>query len=294
MGVWQWESGFDHDPIEMSEYIRDWNFRAAYGAWDALKNTDGKLPNHKLNWMAHISGKRESRRLLGDVILTRKDMEEGRVFEDGCVPVRWPFDVHFPDPRYDRAFQGDAFIATTTFDRYPAPFWIPYRSLYSRNIENMFMAGRDISVTHMALGAVRVMRTGGCMGEVVGLAASICIEKGATPRGVWKDHLDLFKAKLTKPVYSRIPELPIPPEWKGRVGGQCCAHRGNHAFQRAERDLLACLHQRWPGQLRGQRDAMVQQGRRYAVGGASIERATLRHGDAGDLRRDERPSSRAN
>jgi hypothetical protein len=65
LGGWYWESGFDHDPFEKSEYIRDWNFRAMYGAWDALKNVDGRYPNHRLNWAAHIAGKRESRRLLG-------------------------------------------------------------------------------------------------------------------------------------------------------------------------------------------------------------------------------------
>ena len=85
LGDWTWESGYGHDPFEKSEYIRDWNFRAAYGAVDALKNIDGVMPDHKLNWIAHISGKRESRRLLGDVVLTKADMLEGRKFEDGCV-----------------------------------------------------------------------------------------------------------------------------------------------------------------------------------------------------------------
>ena len=70
LGVWFWESGFDHDPIAKGEYIRDWNFRAMYGAWDALKNVDKVYPTHKLNWAAYISGPRESRRLVGDVMLT--------------------------------------------------------------------------------------------------------------------------------------------------------------------------------------------------------------------------------
>jgi len=69
LGGWYWESGFDRDPILEMEYVRDWNFRAMYGAWDALKNVDKVLPTHKLNWSAHIMGKRESRRLLGDVVL---------------------------------------------------------------------------------------------------------------------------------------------------------------------------------------------------------------------------------
>jgi hypothetical protein len=189
LGGWYWESGFDHDPITKLEYVRDWNFRAMYGAWDALKNVDRVLPNHKLNWCAHILGKRESRRLLGDVVLTKHDLESGRSFPDACVPTGWKIDLHLPDPRYEKGFEGDAFISRATFGSYPQPFWIPYRCLYSRNVANLFMAGRDVSVTHEALGAVRVMRTGGCMGEVVGMAASLCRQHQTDPRAIYERYL---------------------------------------------------------------------------------------------------------
>lgn len=189
LGGWYWESGFDHDPILQAEYVRDWNFRAMYGAWDALKNVDRVLPHHALSWAAHIMGRRESRRLLGDVVLTKADLEQGRPFPDGCVPTGWKIDLHLPDPRYEKGFEGDAFISKAEYGAYPMPFWVPYRCLYSRNVENLFMAGRDISVTHEALGAVRVMRTGGCMGEVVGMAASLCIKHGSSPRSVYEKHL---------------------------------------------------------------------------------------------------------
>ncbi|MCH8288650.1 MAG: FAD-dependent oxidoreductase, partial [Candidatus Marinimicrobia bacterium] len=174
LGGWYWESGFDHDPFEKSEYIRDWNFLAMYGAWDCLKNVDRIYPNHRLHWAAHVSGKRESRRLLGEVVLTKEDLVSGRTFSDGCVPTGWQMDLHLPEPRYEKGFQGDAFIAVAHYTDYPRPFWIPYRCLYSRNTDNLFMAGRDASVTHEALGTVRVMRTGGCMGEIVGMAAGLC------------------------------------------------------------------------------------------------------------------------
>lgn len=189
LGGWYWESGFDRDPIGEMEYVRDWNFRAMYGAWDALKNVDKVFPNHRLNWAAYILGKRESRRLLGDVVLTRPDLEAGRQFPDGCVPTGWKIDLHAPDARYGKGFEGDAFIARAEFGLYPQPFWIPYRCLYSRNVANLFMAGRDISVTHEALGAVRVMRTGGCMGEVVGMAASLCRKHLTDPRAIYECHL---------------------------------------------------------------------------------------------------------
>jgi len=194
LGGWYWESGFDRDPIVEMEYVRDWNFRAMYGAWDALKNVDGVLPNHKLNWSAHILGKRESRRLLGDVILTLDDLEQDRVYQDGAAPTGWSNDLHVPDPRYEEGFEGDAFISTANHGQYPArqqnrSYWIPYRCLYSRNIDNLLMAGRNISVTHDALGAVRVMRTCGTEGEIIGMAASLCRRLGVTPRGVYESHL---------------------------------------------------------------------------------------------------------
>ena len=236
LGGWYWESGFDRDPIAEMEYIRDWNFRAMYGAWDAMKNVDKVLPNHRLNWCAYILGKRESRRLLGDVVLCLEDLTSDRKFPDGCVPTGWSNDLHLPDPRYEKGFEGDAFISKADFGRFPAeregrPFWIPYRCLYSRNIANLFMAGRDMSTEHEALGAVRVMRTGGCMGEIVGMAASLCRKHNATPREIYQRHLnelrDLMRVGAGK---THAAELPPPraktafrpvvskPIWLARAG----------------------------------------------------------------------------
>ncbi len=196
LGAWFWESGFYHDPFEKGECIRDLNFRAMYGAWDALKNVRSLYPNHKLNWAAYISGKRESRRLLGDIILTKQDIVDGVVYPDRCVPATWSIDLHLPHPSYDKGFEGDEFISEAYYTHYSKPYWIPYRCLYSRNIQNLFMAGRDISVTHEALGAVRVMRTCGMMGEVVGMAASLCKKYRTTPRGVYEDHLQQLKGMM--------------------------------------------------------------------------------------------------
>ncbi len=196
LGAWFWESGFYDDPIEKGEYIRDLNFRAMYGAWDALKNVRGLYPNHRLNWAAYVSGKRESRRLLGDIILTADDIVTAKKYPDGCVPATWSIDLHLPDPAYDDGFEKDQFISKAYYTRYSKPYWVPYRCLYSRNVKNLFMAGRDISVTHEALGAVRVMRTCGMMGEVVGMAASLCKKNGVDPRGVYESHLDQLKAMM--------------------------------------------------------------------------------------------------
>jgi len=196
LGGWYWESGFTLNPLEKSEYIRDWNFRAAFGAWDAIKNTDKKLPNHKLLWMAHISGKRESRRLLGDHILSKEDVLQYKLYPDGCAPTGWNIDLHYPDKRYQKGFEGNEFIAKAIHTKHKNPYWIPYRCLYSRNIENLLMAGRCMSATHEAFGAIRVMRTGGCCGEIIGMAAAVCKEKKTTPRGVYKDHLGELQKKM--------------------------------------------------------------------------------------------------
>ncbi|MCE9520162.1 MAG: FAD-dependent oxidoreductase, partial [Verrucomicrobia bacterium] len=89
LGGWFWESGFDKDPINDIERIRDLNMRAMYGAWDALKNVDGLYPNHRIGWSAFIAGKRESRRLVGDVILSADDFHKGTVFPDAAFPCTW-------------------------------------------------------------------------------------------------------------------------------------------------------------------------------------------------------------
>ncbi len=203
LGQWFWECGFSWDPVRETERMRDWNLLAMYGAWDALKNVDGLYPNHRLNWAAYIAGKRESRRLLGDVLLTKEDVVSKREFEDACFPCTWSIDLHVPNTAYAKGFEGNEFISKALFGGFKKPFWAPYRCLYSRNIRNLFMAGRDISVTHEALGTVRVMRTGGMMGEVVGMAAYLCARHGTNPRGVYKEHLDELKDLLKKGVPKR-------------------------------------------------------------------------------------------
>jgi len=199
LGNWFWESGFDRDPINDMERVRDQNFRAIYGAWDAIKNVEKRYPAHRLNWVAYIAGKRESRRLLGDVILTAENLRDGTPFEDGCFPATWGIDTHFPHKKYSQGHEGDEFISDFTHGKgytYNGPYWVPYRCLYSRNINNLFMAGRNISVTHEALGAVRVMKTTGTMGEIVGMAASLCKKHACSPRNIFRDHLSELKALM--------------------------------------------------------------------------------------------------
>ncbi len=213
---WFWESGFDKHPIDDLEAIRDWNLRANYGAFSHLKTTDSKA---KLMWMAFIGGNRESRRLEGDIILTGDDIEQRKDFPDGCVPTTWSIDLHYPRKEYMKGVaKENPFIAVAVHDRkvdrqngYP----IPYRIMYSKNIENLFMAGRNVSVDRRALGTTRVMRTCGMMGEVVGKAAWIATTRNTTPRGVYQNYLPTLIDLMEKPGRARRNdlngELTIPP-----------------------------------------------------------------------------------
>jgi len=212
IGGWYWESGFNHDYFEKGEYIRDWNFRARYGSWDVIKNVEKTREKDAIGWLCYISGTRESRRLIGDVILSEEDILGGKKYEDGCVPMNWRLDVHIPDPIWAKGFEGDEFIATSPKEgtTYKAPYWMPYRSLYSVNVPNLFMAGRCASTTRIALGATRVQWTTSMMGEIVGMAASICKKNNVNPRGVYESHLpELFE--LMKQGVGREENVPPPP-----------------------------------------------------------------------------------
>ena len=224
-GPWFWESGFDKDPFNDAEAIRDWNLRAVYGAFNAMKNRGGaeEHKNAVLSWIAFIGGPRESRRIMGDVVLTKEDIVSKRDFPDGCVPSTWSIDLHHPKQQYAKKYPDNPFISVAEFDRrvdrdYGYP--VPYRCFYSRNVPNLFMAGRCISVTHEALGTVRVMKTCGMMGEVVGKAASLCVYFNCDPRDIYKSHLKELLELLRLPGKARratvdaeivIPK-DIPPE----------------------------------------------------------------------------------
>jgi hypothetical protein len=229
-GQWFWESGFDKDAIGDSEGIRDWNLRAVFGAFNAMKNRDG-ADKHKtaiLTWVAYIGGPRESRRLMGDLVLTQDDVVSKKEFADGCVPSTWSIDLHYPKDQYAKKFPDNPFISIAVHDQridrnYGYP--VPYRCFYSRNIDNLFMAGRNISVTHEALGTTRVMKTCGMMGEVVGRAASVCVFNECTPREVHDRYLaellDLLKLPgkaRRETVYDKVQIPDDAMELAGSMG----------------------------------------------------------------------------
>jgi len=209
-GDWDWETGMNKNQVTDIEHIRDYGMLVVYSNWSFLKNhslVKDKFAAKQLEWVAYIAGKRESRRLIGDYILTETDLHERRVYPDGTAPTTWTIDLHYPDPENTKLFPENEYksIAIHT-PIYPYP--IPFRSLYSVNVPNLMMAGRNISVTHVALGTVRLMRTTGMMGEVLGMAASIAKKHNATPREIYKLYLPELVALMEKGVgNSALPNV---------------------------------------------------------------------------------------
>ena len=202
MGEWTWETGMNLDQVEDAERIRDYGMLVIYSNWSYLKNhkaDNARWQDRDLEWVAYIAGKRESRRLLGDYILKQDDIDKNVFHEDASFTTTWSIDLHFPDPDNSAKFPETEFKSATVHN-WIHPYAVPYRCLYSRNIDNLFMAGRNISQTHVALGTTRVMRTTGMMGEVVGMAASICHKYSCTPREVYQSHLDELKPLMKEGV----------------------------------------------------------------------------------------------
>lgn len=197
-GDWDWEVGLNNDQINEIEYVRDHALRAIYGNWSFLKNHSSdkeEYADKELKWVAYMAGKRESRRLMGDIVIKEQDVAEHVKYEDACVVTNWGMDLHYPKPI--PGVNDEPFMAISINPPH-REYLLPYRCLYSRNIENLLMAGRDISVTHVALGTVRVQRTIGVMGEVIGSAASLCRKYKTTPRGVYENHWPELKELLMK------------------------------------------------------------------------------------------------
>jgi len=189
---WWMEVGGEHDSIHDTERCREELLRIAFGVWDYLKNhapDKDDFANFALDWQGFLPGKRESRRYYGDHILTQLDVEASGQFPDLVAYGGWSMDDHFPAGFYHPK-------AGTIFHPAPSPFGIPYRSLYSRNVENLFCAGRCHSATHSAMSATRVMGTTSLMGQAVGTAAAIAARDGLTPRGVHAQRLSELQQTL--------------------------------------------------------------------------------------------------
>lgn len=195
---WYLELGGMQHTIDDAESIRDDLLALAYGMWDYIKNSgDCDADNWELDWVGYLPGKRESRRYIGDYVMTQNDVSASGKFHDTVAFGGWTMDDHNP-------MGINTHEPPNTFHPAPSPFGIPYRCLYSKNINNLFCAGRNISVSHAAMSATRVMATCATIGQAVGTAAALC---DSTPREV--DITNLQQLLLEDGCF--LPGFPAEP-----------------------------------------------------------------------------------
>lgn len=230
-GSWTWETGMFSDQILEAEKIRDYGMLAIYANWSYLKNhapCKDDFAKRSLEWVSFNSGKRESRRLIGDYVLTQNDLEHNVMFPDATASTSWGIDIHYPEPENSRFFPGREFKSVCDQEEIPVTP-IPYRCFYSRNVANLFMAGRDISVSHVALASVRVMRTCAMMGEVVGLAASVCNRHRCLPRDVYNTYFPDLQVLMKEGAGKK----GLPNTQMTNVG-----RNAHHFFEKPIRDVV--------------------------------------------------------
>ncbi|PIU50709.1 hypothetical protein COS91_08275 [Candidatus Desantisbacteria bacterium CG07_land_8_20_14_0_80_39_15] len=200
-GHWWIEVGFPYNTIDDNEKIKEVLLAQLMGLWDHIKNTGNhKAENLVLNWVGSVPGKRESRRFVGDYILTQNDVKNAVPFPDRIAYGGWYIDLHtiggilkrqdLPEP----SGKGLAEMER----RWVYPYSIPYRCLYSKNISNLFMAGRNISVTHVALGTTRIMATCAMTGQTAGTATYLCKKYKLLPTDIFPEHIKELQQLLLK------------------------------------------------------------------------------------------------
>jgi len=215
--LWWVEHGGRLDTVHDTEQIKWELWRVVYGIWDYIKNS-GKFPEAEtmtLEWVGMIPGKRESRRFEGEYMLSQRDLIEQRTHPDAVAYGGWSIDLHPADGVFSERQPCNQWHSKGVFQ-------IPYRCLYSRNISNLFFAGRIISVSHVAFGATRVMATSAYVGQAVAVAATLCRQMGVTPGQLYQQgHVDKLQRELMK-TGQYIPGLALTDDAD-------LAHRANIA-----------------------------------------------------------------
>lgn len=201
-GDWEWETGQYRDQAADSEAIRDYGLMTVFANWSHLKNHAKRRDEwacDALAWVSPIGGKRESYRVVGDYVLTQNDIEDRVAHPDATGTMTWNLDLHFPDPENEAKF-AEPFRSCAYHRGIGKPYPVPYRCLYARDVRNLFLGGRHISVSHVAFSCVRVMRTLGILGEVIGMAASLCAKEGIEPRELSGCRFEKLRAMMEEGV----------------------------------------------------------------------------------------------
>ncbi|OUS75844.1 hypothetical protein B1748_15570 [Paenibacillus sp. MY03] len=191
-GFWWIELSVPWHTIYDNETLRHELTRHVLGIWDWIKNRDPRLKdeaqNYALDWVGQVPGKRESRRIIGEYLMTEHDPLQKTVFPDEVAYGGWFIDLHEPGGLLAE-FSEKAAVESQTGGNYMAksyvgPYGIPLRILIAKGMNNLMMAGRNVSVTHAALGTVRVMGTTAIMGQAAGTAAAVAVRNGIAVRDV--------------------------------------------------------------------------------------------------------------
>lgn len=189
--LWWIEYGGMFDTIKDNEEIKYELLKIVYGVWDYIKNS-GKFNAETLalNWVGSLPGKRESRRFIGDNILTQNDLSRQTDFEDAVCYGGWSIDTHPEEGIYSKM--------PSSSHQWVNPYNIPFRCLYSRNVPNLMFAGRNISATHIAFASTRIMNTCSVIGQAAGTAAAVAARNGITPREAALTHIGEIQQALLK------------------------------------------------------------------------------------------------
>ena len=187
---WYLELGGNRDAIGDTEDVAHELVSLTLGTWDHIKNSGHhNADNWELDFLGFLPGKRESRRMVGEYTLTANDILGNSPFPDAVAYGGWPIDDHYPAGFFHKGAPNTNICPS-------APYSVPYRALYSKNVSNLFFAGRNISMTHMAMSSVRVMATCALIGQAVGTAAALCARYGAVPHDIFLDHITELQDRL--------------------------------------------------------------------------------------------------
>ena len=188
--MWFYELDGNLNQMDAYEEILQHHRELVYGVWDYIKNS-GKYAadNYAFSYISPIAGKRESRRLMGDYMLTEGDILQQRDFDDAVGHGGWSIDLHALDGFYSKELINQHIYLKGIYQ-------IPYRCSYSKNVGNLFLEGRSMSVSHVALGSVRTMATLSTIGQANAVAAFLCKKYGISPRQVGQDHLEELQQML--------------------------------------------------------------------------------------------------
>lgn len=179
--MWWVELGGEGDSIHDADKVRRELLSAIYGVWDHIKNHgDHGMENWELEWVGFLPGKRESRRYVGEYVMIESDIKSGGHFYDEIAYGGWPMDDHNPYGMRKNPEASFSAIMTPVTE----PYGIPLRSLISKDIKNLTFAGRNISVSHVALSSTRVMATCALLGQALGTAVGLAVKYGETPKQI--------------------------------------------------------------------------------------------------------------